>query len=186
MKLKDIISEGDVLEAAYSNVVYNHSKRLVIATAHAIERYAERIGKRLSWSQVCDNLFAPMIEKILSLEKKGVDPVGRMLVYSKKLDQAVIVSYTDSFKGSRTKDKRFYIITYLPFGRKNPSYNTPEGYLNSPMITVESAEIFKISADFSNYLSTLPYDNDIEFGYSKIDEFNYKIHDVDLKLIEID
>ena len=167
------------------NYIFNHRGKAIIDTYHATDRAKER--NQLTDENV-KTMFTRMVDKFL-LDKY---PRGHYLVFSKSLDQAVVVSYEpDTYK--RSPDNHFIIITFLPRGRSNPKPGTTK------VIVEKYDDNVKFSEAFIEYMK--PYmtliTEEAKYDYVKkdlkIDGFdvqmilcNNKIWDMVPELVEID
>lgn len=204
MKLKDIIYGQIISEVRESDIIFSYNDKVVVDTSHATSRFLERVGKDISLDSIKTRLFIPMIKRISRMAEHGKVVAEEMLVYSKSLRQAVIVAFrSDRFDLYDTYN--FYIISYLPRGRHEPSRSVTQPGVVTPVILVESHEesMSICSPELTAYLSDLVINSGvtldettINYDYLpvKLDEgLDYKImicqnkiYDIDLQIIEID
>lgn len=165
--------------------IFTHRGRHVIDTNHAVDRFNQRNSLP---KEDLDLLFKRMIDKFLN---KEIDHPEEFLVYSMSLHQGLIVAYRkDKYTDESTK--QFFVVTFLPPGKKNPRPGTPT-------ITVEqyyndySDNLIIYINDLMSYNNTLLTEEQKTYDYETINLNGLevilsenKIYDFKIPVVEIE
>jgi hypothetical protein len=194
MKLKEIIYNQILQEVRQQDVIFSYDGRAVVDTSHATARFLERV-RNISFDKLCD-LYTQMIKRVIHMDSTKSVPAEEMLVYSKKLDQAVIVAYRYDRFDSQDNNKNFYIMTYLPRGKKTPRAGT-----TALIVEAHNDHLLNCSPELMTYLSNIVQNRRIKLNEDTVN-YDYipvvlangldykiilhenKIYDVNLEILE--
>jgi hypothetical protein len=191
VKLKDLIYEQIVTEVA-GEVLFSHRGTSVIDTNHSTSRFLERLPIKLDMT----TFFANMIDRVLKIEQNRPNIPEEMMIYSKSMDQAVIVAYRYDRFDRKDNTKHFYIITYLPPHQKNMKPGT------FPVLIEHNQTWLSVSPELVTYLSKIVNSRRVKLTEStkNIDYFpvslvngldhkiilsNNQLYDLSLSVVEI-
>ena len=178
MKLQELYTQI-ISEVRMEDVIFQHNNRAVVDTTHATERFLQRI--RHIDRDMIFTAFRKMIDKFDLLEPLGKIKGEEFLVFSKSLKQAFIVAYRVDRFDRQDKTKHFYIMTYLPPGKKEAKPGTRQ-----VMIEQHSGSFLNdLSDDFIQYVSDIVKSRNVKldestkeydyFSVKLVNNFDYKI-----------